>query len=127
VEEAVRKLAKLHRIDPASVGLSTFGKPRGFYNRQIVTFRTISKSQRRAKDAEAREPIGAIPNMNEMLEFFSDHRTRPADRGTIIHGDYEIDNLVYHETEPRVIGILECVSPLAKCLRILTGTHCPIL
>ena len=122
-KEAVRTLAKLHRIDPTSVGLSTFGKPRGFYDRQIVTFQTISESQGRVRDAETREPVGAIPNMDEMLEFFNDHTTRPADRGTIIHGDYKIDNLVYHETEPRVIGILECVSPLAKRLRILTGTH----
>ena len=111
-KEAVRTLGKLHRIDPTSVGLSTFGKPRGFYDRQIVTFRAISESQGKVKDVETREAVGAIPNMNEMLDFFSDHRMRPADRGTIIHGDYKIDNLVYHETEPRVIGILECVSLL---------------
>jgi aminoglycoside phosphotransferase (APT) family kinase protein len=115
-KEAVRTLAKLHRIDPVSVGLSTFGKPTGFYDRQIVTFRTISESQGRVKDAETGEPVGAIPKMDEMLYFFSDRRTQPGDRGTIIHGDYKIDNLVYHETEPRVIGILECVSPLARRL-----------
>lgn len=88
-----------------------------------MTFRTISESQGRVKDVETREPVGAIPNMDEMLDFFSDHRMQPVDRGTIIHGDYKIDNLVYHETKPRVIGILECVSPLAKRLRTLTGAH----
>jgi aminoglycoside phosphotransferase (APT) family kinase protein len=66
------------------------------------------------EDVETSKPVGAIPKMDEMLDFFSDRRTQPRDRGTIIHGDYKIDNLVFHETEPRVIGILEYVSSLAK-------------
>jgi aminoglycoside phosphotransferase (APT) family kinase protein len=110
----VRTLAKLHRVNPASLGLSTFGKPTGFYDRQIATFRTISESQGRVEDVETRKSVGAIPKMDEILDFFSDHRTQPLDRGTIIHGDYKIDNLVYHETEPRVIGILEYVSPFQQ-------------
>jgi aminoglycoside phosphotransferase (APT) family kinase protein len=61
-------------------------------------------------DVETRAPVGAIPKMDEMLDFFSNTRMQPRDRGTIIHGDYKIDNLVYHETEPKVIGILEYVS-----------------
>ena len=118
-KDAVRTLAKLHRVNPASMGLFTFGKPAGFYDRQIVTFRTISESQGRVQDAETRKPVGAIPRMDEMLEFFSNHRTRPADKGAIIHGDYKIDNLVYHETEPRVIGILEYVSPFAEPVKVV--------
>ena len=113
-KDAVRTLAKLHRIDPGAVGLSTFGKPTGFYDRQIVTFQTISESQGKVEDVETRKPVGDIPRMDEMLDFLSDHKTQPADRGTIIHGDYKIDNLVYHETEPRVIGILEYVPSSAK-------------
>ncbi len=108
-KDAVRTLAKLHRVSPASVGLSTFGKPTGFYDRQIVTFQTVSGSQANVKDVETGLPVGEVPRMAEMLDFFKDHRTQPKDRGTIIHGDYKIDNLVYHETEPRVIGILEYV------------------
>lgn len=42
-----------------------------------------------------------------MVSFFGDPKTQPKDRVTLIHGDYKIDNLVYHKTEPRVIGILE--------------------
>ena len=108
-KDAVRTLAKLHRVNPASVGLSSFGKPTGFYDRQIATFQTISESQEKVKDVETGKPVGEIPRMAEMLDFFKDHRTQPRDRGSIIHGDYKIDNLVYHETEPRVIGILEYV------------------
>ena len=105
--DAIRTLGKLHRIDPKSVGLQNFGKPSGFYNRQIKTFRAISESQAQAVDVETKVPVGKIPHYDEMVAIFKDPKTQPTDRATLIHGDYKIDNLVYHKTEPRVIGILE--------------------
>jgi aminoglycoside phosphotransferase (APT) family kinase protein len=107
--DAVRTLAKLHRVNPKDVDLESYGKPTGFYNRQIKTFQELSAAQGRALDADTKQPVGEIPHFKDMLAFFTEGGKQPKDRGTPIHGDYKIDNLVFHKTEPRVIGILECV------------------
>jgi aminoglycoside phosphotransferase (APT) family kinase protein len=105
--DAIRTLAKFHRVDRHAVGLSTFGKSSGFYDRQVKTFSTISKSQAAAKDKDTGKPVGDIPHFKQMMEFFSDPSQQPKDRATLVHGDYKIDNLVFHKTEPKVIGILD--------------------
>ncbi|KAF3358246.1 hypothetical protein VdG1_03023 [Verticillium dahliae VDG1] len=60
-----------------------------------------------AVDVETGEPVGDLPHFRDMIDFFRDARRQPRDRGTLIHGDYKIDNIVFHKTEPRVIGILD--------------------
>ncbi|KAF1810751.1 APH-domain-containing protein [Eremomyces bilateralis CBS 781.70] len=105
--DAIRTLAKLHRVDPKSVGLETYGKPAGFYDRQLTTFKTLSKAQGETVDVETKKPVGAVPRFNEIVEFFGQKKYQPEDRGTLIHGDYKIDNIVFHKTEPRVIGVLD--------------------
>ncbi|KAK3330829.1 kinase-like domain-containing protein [Apodospora peruviana] len=105
--DAVRVLAKLHRIDPKTVGLEGFGKSSGFYNRQIATWSSICDAQGRIKDVETGVAVGQLPFFEDMMRFFSDEKQQPVDRGTLIHGDFKIDNLVFHKTEPRVIGILD--------------------
>lgn len=104
---AITTLAKFHRVAPASVNLASYGKNSGFYNRQLATFNTICQSQASAKDKETGEPVGKIPHQDEMVEFFKNEKTQPKDRATFVHGDYKIDNVVFHKTEPRVIGILD--------------------
>lgn len=106
-QSAVTTLAKFHRVAPDSVGLSDFGKPNGFYNRQLATFHAISEAQAQAVDVETKEATGKIPHFDEVSTFFADQKTQPKDRSSLIHGDYKIDNVVFHKTEPRVIGILE--------------------
>ena len=105
--DAVRTLARLHSVSPTMHGLSNFGKANGFYDRQIKTLSTISSSQAQAVDIETRQQVGKIPHFDDMVAFFKNPETQPIDKSSVIHGDYKIDNLVYHETEPRVIGILE--------------------
>lgn len=104
---AICTLAKLHCIDYESMGLSDFGRSCGFYNRQIKTLSTIAAAQALVIDVETKVPVGKIPHFDEMVAFFGNPATQPKDRTTLIHGDYKIDNLVFHKTEPRVIGILE--------------------
>jgi aminoglycoside phosphotransferase (APT) family kinase protein len=104
-KDAVRTLGKLHRIRPKDVGLESFGKPSGFYNRQLKTFGRLAESQAAAKDKETGEAVGQLPHFQDFLSFFQTNQ--PQDRGVLVHGDYKIDNLVYHKTEPRVIGILD--------------------
>ena len=106
-KNAVETLAKFHRVSPAEVNLTSYGKPNGFYNRQIKTFKTISEAQAKAIDVDTKEPVGDIPHFGDMSAFFSDPKTQPKDRSGFVHGDYKIDNVVFHKTEPRVIGILE--------------------
>jgi aminoglycoside phosphotransferase (APT) family kinase protein len=87
--------------------MSSYGKSSGFYNRQLKTFNAIQDAQMKAKDKDTGEPVGKIPHFDEMVSFFSNPKTQPKDRSTFVHGDYKIDNVVFHKTEPRVIGILE--------------------
>lgn len=100
-------MAKFHRVDFNKIGLSDFGRHGGFYDRQLKTFGTLSKTQAAAEDVDTGKPVGDIPHFNEMVTFFKQKSTQPKDRTTLIHGDYKIDNLVFHKTEPRVIGILD--------------------
>ncbi|KAJ9137909.1 Acyl-CoA dehydrogenase family member 11 [Pleurostoma richardsiae] len=105
--DAVRTLARLHRVDPDAVGLGSFGRKGGFYARQVETWRAVCGAQAAARDAETGEPVGPLPHFEEMMVFFGDVEAQPRDRATLVHGDYKIDNLVFHKTEPRVIGILD--------------------
>ncbi|EOA89002.1 hypothetical protein ACJQWK_06158 [Exserohilum turcicum] len=123
---AITTLAKFHRVDPASVNLASYGKHSGFYSRQITTFNTISQSQAAAQDKETGEPVGKIPHQDAMVSFFTDPKTQPQDRATFVHGDYKIDNVVFHKTEPRVIGILDWeMSTIGHPLSDLTNVLAP--
>jgi len=102
---ALTTLAQLHRTDYKSVGLESYGKQSGFYTRQIKTLSVISRAQGETKDIETGKEVGMIPNFDKNIKYFSE--TLPEDRTVIIHGDYKIDNLIFHPTEPRVVGILD--------------------
>jgi aminoglycoside phosphotransferase (APT) family kinase protein len=84
-----------------------FGRSSGFYERQTAIFKTISKTQAQAIDADTKIPVGELPGFDEMVEFFGNKATQPEDRSTLVHGDYKIDNVVFHKSEPRVIGVLD--------------------
>ncbi|KAI7877153.1 kinase-like protein [Lichtheimia hyalospora FSU 10163] len=102
---AMETLAKLHRIDYKSIGLGDYGRPSDFYNRQMRSLSKVSAAQSAAKDQDTGEVVGPIPRMEEMFAWFK--KNQPADESTIVHGDFKIDNMIFHPTEPRVIGVLD--------------------
>ncbi|KAK3671237.1 hypothetical protein LTR78_008872 [Recurvomyces mirabilis] len=106
-KSAVQTLGKFHSVRPKDVKLEGFGRPSNFYNRQLKTFATISEAQAKAVDVDTKIPVGKIPHYDDMVAFFGQADTQPKDRSTFVHGDYKIDNMVFHPKEPYVIGILD--------------------
>lgn len=95
----------MHRISPKAIGLEGYGKPSDFYPRQLKALSTISNIQGKTKDKDSGEEVGEIPGFKDLVGWFS--QNLPKDENTICHGDYKIDNLIYHPTEPRIVGVLD--------------------
>jgi len=100
--EMNRVIAALHTVDIAQVGLDTYGKPGNYFERQIGRW---SKQY----VASETEPIEA---MNKLIEWLPKHIPRsaegaPTERVSIVHGDFRLDNLIFHPTEPRVLAVLD--------------------
>jgi aminoglycoside phosphotransferase (APT) family kinase protein len=94
--EMVRVLAALHSIDYAAVGLGDYGKPGHYVERQVSRW----TQQYRASETEKLEP------MERLIEWLPKHI--PADEQTsIVHGDFRLDNTIFHPTEPRILAVLD--------------------
>ena len=90
-------MADMHSVDIHQVGLSDYGKPGNYFERQIGRW----TKQYRAAETET------IPEMEKLIDWLP--RNMPADDGrvSLVHGDYRLDNMIFHPTEPRIIGILD--------------------
>lgn len=105
---AVRALAALGSISPSSIGLADFGPSTDYFPRQIKSLSRISKAQAASVDIESGKPTGEIPFFHEMIAWYQENLPDETKFGLrIVHGDYKLDNLVFHPTENRVIGILD--------------------
>ncbi|ETW74830.1 hypothetical protein HETIRDRAFT_442731 [Heterobasidion irregulare TC 32-1] len=124
---AVQSLAALSSLDPAALGLSNFGPSTDYFPRQIKSLTSVSVAQSQAVDIETNEPTGMIPQFDEMVRWY--RQNLPDEKKTglrIVHGDYKLDNMIFHPTENRVIGILDwelCTlgSPLADLANLTTS------
>jgi aminoglycoside phosphotransferase (APT) family kinase protein len=94
--DLARVLAELHNVDPVSVGLSEFGRPGNYYERQIGRW---SKQYIASKTEE----IEAMDNLMEWLP-----QNIPAEAGSVIvHGDYRLGNVLIHPTEAKIVAVLD--------------------
>jgi aminoglycoside phosphotransferase (APT) family kinase protein len=90
-------MASLHNVDINAVGLSDYGRPGNYFERQLSRW---SKQYR----ASETQPIASMESLMAWLE-----KNMPEDDGTLglVHGDYRLDNMMFHPTEPRVIALLD--------------------
>jgi aminoglycoside phosphotransferase (APT) family kinase protein len=94
--DKIQTLARLHSYDPDEIGLGDFGKPGNYFTRQIDRW----TKQYRASALEV------IPEMDRLIEWLP--RTVPQqERVSVVHGDYRLDNMIFHPVEPRVIAVLD--------------------
>ena len=92
----IETLAKLHQYDPETIGLGDFGKPGNYFARQVDRW----TKQYRASETQH------IPEVEKLIEWLP--RTVPEQkRVSIVHGDYRLDNMIFHSTEPRVQAVLD--------------------
>ena len=94
--ELNRVIAALHCFDYQGAGLADFGKPGNYVERQIG--RWTKQYQAAAADR--------IPSMDRLIEWLP-HNVPPGDETCVVHGDYRIDNVIFHPTEPRVLAVLD--------------------
>jgi aminoglycoside phosphotransferase (APT) family kinase protein len=95
-DEMNRVIAALHRVDYRAIGLETFGKPGNYFARQIDRW----SRQYRASETESIEP------MDRLIEWLPAH-IPAGDETSIVHGDYRLDNMIFHANEPRVLAVLD--------------------
>lgn len=106
---AVQMLARLALLDPDTIGLSSYGPRSPFFPRQLKSISKLSRSQAKTADSQTNKAIGELPFFEESVAWYQ--KALPRDESKtglrIVHGDFKMDNLVFHPTEPRVIGILD--------------------
>ena len=118
-QEMNRVIALLHRVDYKTIGLEDYGKPGNYFARQIARW----TKQYRASETET---IDAFDRLAQWLPV----NIPPEDEISIVHGDYRLDNLIFHPTEPRIVAVLDWElstlgHPLADFSFHCMGWHTP--
>jgi aminoglycoside phosphotransferase (APT) family kinase protein len=94
--EMNRVIAALHSVDYAAIGLADFGKPGNYFARQIARW----SKQYRASETRR------IESMENLIAWLPDN-IPAGDETTLVHGDFRLDNLIFHPTEPRIVAVLD--------------------
>jgi len=99
-DEMNRVIAALHSVDPASVGLADYGKPGNYFERQIGRWT-------KQYQASITQPIEAMDRLIDWLPKHIPASARDETQVRVVHGDFRLDNLVFHPTEPRIVAVLD--------------------
>src|SRR5271154_7087757 len=94
--EMVRVHAALHSVDYAARGLADFGKPGRYIERQVARW----TQQYRASETEK------IDAMERLIDWLPQH-IPAGEQTSIVHGDFRLDNTIFHPTEPRMLAVLD--------------------
>lgn len=89
-------IAKLHNLDYVAIGLEDYGKPGNYFSRQISRW----TGQYRASETTT------VDAMDALIEWLPEN-IPDDDSASIVHGDYRLDNMIIHPTEPKVIAVLD--------------------
>jgi aminoglycoside phosphotransferase (APT) family kinase protein len=95
-DEMNRVIAQLHTIDYAAIGLADYGKPGNYFTRQI------DRWTRQYKASETEK----IDAMDKLIEWLPNNIPAGDETG-IVHGDYRLDNMIFHPDEPRILAVLD--------------------
>jgi aminoglycoside phosphotransferase (APT) family kinase protein len=95
-DEMNRVIAALHSVNFDAIGLGDYGKPGNYFARQI------SRWTKQYQDSGTE----MIEAMNNLIEWLPQH-IPAGDETSIVHGDYRLDNLIFHPTEPRILAVLD--------------------
>lgn len=96
-EAILKAMSALHKVDFAALGLGDYGRPGNYFERQIGVW---TKQYRAAE-------TGPLAAMEALIEWLPANCPPEDGQTTLVHGDFRIDNLVFHADEPRVVGILD--------------------
>jgi aminoglycoside phosphotransferase (APT) family kinase protein len=99
-DEMNRVIAALHRVDVNAIGLADYGRPGNFFARQIGRWT-------KQYQASLTEPIEAMDRLVEWLPAHMPASAMDESQVSVVHGDYRLDNLVFHPTEARVLAVLD--------------------
>ncbi len=89
-------LARLHSVDYKALGLADFGRPGSYVARQISRW----GKQYKASETEK------IDSMDRLLDWLPQHLPS-ADETVLVHGDYRLDNMVFHASAPEILGVID--------------------
>ncbi len=99
-DEMNRVMAALHAVDVGAVGLAGYGKPGNYFERQIGRW---SKQFL----ASITEPVQDMHRLIDWLPAHIPPEAMDPAQVTVVHGDYRLDNLVFHKTDPRILAVLD--------------------